>query len=144
MVIYNNKKVLFFRRISFSGWRDYTNNWFDGAKYFNCNDIYNLFDNNIGIKKYISENTVTEIKGNSKLFFTKSSNFPRFKLSDTTFSKCIKLEKADYVVIGKDYKYFAFKFTHFFEGKDTYYAFVESPFYDWRDGSGYNKMPFES
>ena len=34
MVIYNNKKVLFFRRISFSGWRDYTNNWFDGAKYF--------------------------------------------------------------------------------------------------------------
>ena len=39
MVIYNNKKVLFFRRISFSGWIDYTNNWFDGAKYFNCNDI---------------------------------------------------------------------------------------------------------
>ena len=57
---------------------------------------------NIDIKKYINENTVTEIKGNSKLFFTKSSNFPRFKLSDTTFSKCIKLEKADYVVIGKD------------------------------------------
>ena len=55
MVIYNNKKVLFFRRISFSGWIDYTNNWFDGAKYFNCNDIYNLFDNNIDIKKYISE-----------------------------------------------------------------------------------------
>ena len=51
MVIYNNKKVLFFRRISFSGWIDYTNNWFDGAKYFNCNDIYNLFDNNIDIKK---------------------------------------------------------------------------------------------
>ena len=51
MVIYNNKKVLFFRRISFSGWIDYTNNWFDGAKYFNCNDIYNLFDNNIDIYK---------------------------------------------------------------------------------------------
>ena len=100
MVIYNNKKVLFFRRISFSGWIDYTNNWFDGAKYFNCNDIYNLFDNNIDIKKYISENTVTEIKGNSKLFFFFFFNFPRFKLSDTTFSKCIKLENADYVVIG--------------------------------------------
>ena len=144
MVIYNNKKVLFFRRIQFNGWKDYTNNWFDGTKYFNCSDIYNLFDNNIDIKKYINENTVTEIKENSKLFFTKSSNFPRFKLSDTTFSKCIKLEKADYVVIGKDYDCLVFKFIHFFEGKDTYYAFINDPFYDWNNRSEYNKMPFES
>lgn len=144
MVIYNNKKVLFFSRISFGGWKDYTNRWVDSTNVFNHNDIYNLFDNNINVRKYINENTATEIKGNSKLFFTKSSNFPRFKLSDTTFSRCIKLEKADYVVISKDYEYLTFRFTHFFEGKDTYYVFNGNPFYDWDDRSGYNKMPFES
>lgn len=144
MVIYNNKKVLFFSRISFDGWKDYTNSWVDSTKAFNYGYIYNLFDSNIDVKKYINENTVTEIKGNSKLFFTKSSSFPRFKLSDTTFSRCIKLEKADYVVIGEDYEYSTLRFTHFFEGKDTYYVFSGKPFYDWNDRSGYDKMPFES
>lgn len=143
MVIYNNKKVLFFSRISFDGWKDYTNSWVDSTKAFNYSDIYNLFDNDIDVRKYIKENIVTEIKENSKLFFTKSSNFPRFKLSDTTFSRCIKLEKADYVVIGKDYEYSTLRFTHFFEGKDTYYVFSEKPFYDWKDKSGYGKMLFE-
>lgn len=34
------------------------------------------------------------------LFFGKTSEFPRFKLSESDFKRCIKIEKADIVVIG--------------------------------------------
>lgn len=34
------------------------------------------------------------------LYFGKTSGFPRFKLSESDFKRCIKLEKADVVVVG--------------------------------------------
>lgn len=34
------------------------------------------------------------------LFFGKTSEFPRFKLSESDFKRCIKIEKADTVIIG--------------------------------------------
>lgn len=48
--------------------------------------------------------TVKASKGNLQpkqtLYFGKTSEFPRFKLSESDFKRCIKIEKADIVVIG--------------------------------------------
>ena len=101
MVIYNNKKVLFFRRISFNGWKDYTNNWFDGTGYFNCSDIYNLFDNNIDVKKYINENFAIDYKGHDiiKGYRADDSYFSFAKAFLNNTISVQQLEKA--MVLGK-------------------------------------------
>lgn len=51
------------------------------------------------IKKKVvgSKGTLTQ---NGTLFFGKSSTFPRFKLGDSGFKRCIKVDKADNVVVG--------------------------------------------
>lgn len=41
----------------------------------------------------------SELTKNTTLYFSKSSNFPRLKLENTGFKRCIKLDKADFVVI---------------------------------------------
>lgn len=41
----------------------------------------------------------SELKPNSTLYFSKSSNFPRLKLENSCFKRCIKIAKADYVVV---------------------------------------------
>lgn len=38
---------------------------------------------------------------NGTLFFSKSSTYPRFKLSDSGFKRCIKINKANNVVLGE-------------------------------------------
>ena len=38
---------------------------------------------------------------NATLYFSPSSDFPRFKLADSGYKRCIKIEKADFVVMGK-------------------------------------------
>lgn len=43
----------------------------------------------------------TDLKPNTTLYFGKSSGFPRFKLADSGFKRCIKIDKADFVVLGK-------------------------------------------
>lgn len=50
----------------------------------------------------LKNNVITDrskINRSSVLYFDKSCTFPRYKLQDTTFKRCIKLDKADYVVI---------------------------------------------
>lgn len=52
----------------------------------------------------IKENLITDtskINLSATLFFDKSSTFPRFKLQETDFTRCVKLDKADYIVIPK-------------------------------------------
>lgn len=39
------------------------------------------------------------INHSATLYFDKSCTFPRYKLQDTDFKRCIKLDKADYIVI---------------------------------------------
>ena len=38
----------------------------------------------------------SELKPNSTLYFSKSSSFPRLKLENSCFKRCIKIAKADY------------------------------------------------
>lgn len=47
----------------------------------------------------IKEADISDINDDSVFYFTKQSKFPRFKLSDTTYKRCIKYEKADYIVV---------------------------------------------
>ena len=64
--------------------------------------------------------TVKELKEGSKLYFTKFSKFPRFKLKETSFKRVIKPEKADCVVINKlDYN--TYNHRYILEGTKCYY-----------------------
>lgn len=47
----------------------------------------------------VETNKVTSINAGSTLFFDKGSGFPRFKLGLTDNKRCIKVGKADYVVV---------------------------------------------
>lgn len=99
--------------------RDNTNTWRNSSP-SNCN-TEELFDNhgqqfsyrqNYGIYGHnkqevldkIKENLITDISKinlSATLYFDKSSTFPRFKLQETDFTRCVKLDKADYIVIPK-------------------------------------------
>ena len=47
----------------------------------------------------VENNKVTTINSESTLFFDKGSGFPRFKLGLTDSKRCIKMGKADYIVV---------------------------------------------
>lgn len=47
----------------------------------------------------ISKNETKTIKPESILYFDSGSGFPRFKLALTDNKRCIKLDKADYIVV---------------------------------------------
>ena len=49
--------------------------------------------------KLIKKIEYSELTKDATLYFSKSSNFPRLKLENTGFKRCIKLDKADFVVI---------------------------------------------
>lgn len=62
------------------------------------------------LKNYLKNDisTVKSIPDKSKLYFDKSSKFPRFKLEQTDYKRCIKINKADYIVAKAeepDYRY---------------------------------------
>ena len=42
-----------------------------------------------------------DINQSATLYFDKACTFPRYKLQDTNFKRCVKLDKADYIVIPK-------------------------------------------
>lgn len=41
----------------------------------------------------------SSINRSATLYFDKSCTFPRYKLQDTDFKRCVKLDKADYIII---------------------------------------------
>lgn len=51
--------------------------------------------------KKVNDTIVTSTKEGSTLYFDKSSKFPRFKLSQTSYKRCIKIEKADCIIAKK-------------------------------------------
>ena len=51
--------------------------------------------------KKVNDTIVTSVKEGSTLYFDKSSKFPRFKLSQTSYKRCIKIEKADCIIAKK-------------------------------------------
>lgn len=65
-------------------------------------------------------NTVKTIKDNAVLMFDKSSKFPRFKLEQTSYKRCIKEAKADYIVLNIDKSPRA-GYIKLWETKDAFY-----------------------
>lgn len=53
-------------------------------------------------KYLVSQIQYVDLKPHTTLYFSKSSNFPRVKLENSCFKRCIKVDKADYVVINPD------------------------------------------
>lgn len=49
--------------------------------------------------KLINDLKYSELTQDTTLYFSKSSTFPRLKLENTGFKRCIKLDKADFVII---------------------------------------------
>lgn len=56
------------------------------------------------LNQKIADNLITDtskINQSASLYFDKNCAFPRFKLQDTDFKRCVKVDKADYIVIPK-------------------------------------------
>ena len=64
----------------------------------NSNEVMFLMDKT-KVNNLVKSCRVT-LQPKQTLFFGKTSEFPRFKLSESDFKRCIKIEKADAVVVG--------------------------------------------
>lgn len=69
----------------------------------------------------------TTLKGNETLYFGKTSKFPRFKLTESGFKRCIKLDKADVFVIN-DINGRTNTFDNLIEDEVAYYLINNSAF----------------
>lgn len=101
------------------------------STFHKCND-YALYTKNINITRYIESCTkdIDCSKSSYKLYFTPSSEFPRFKLSDTKFSRCLSPDKADYIVISNKWKDASLNNRCIlYRGKECYYLLTESNIY---------------
>lgn len=122
MILYKNKQV-----VVHNEWQLADENWYNdydaGLLYKEDNHI--LFDpteNDIANK--VKQAWKTSIPNGSILYFDKTSKFPRYKLTDTSYKRCIKPEKSDYQIIGK-LPYFVFTNAHLFEGENKYYLIID-------------------
>lgn len=70
----------------------YSNTYFCKGDFKN---ISNIINNNLIKKENVNQS--------STLYFDKACTFPRYKLEGTNFKRCIKVDKADYIVIPKSY-----------------------------------------
>ena len=104
MITYKNKPVLIlYRRCNLGdeavlhnicATGDYT--FYDSYKY----NIYPATKSAVETKLKTLTSTLTP---NTTLYFSASSEFPRFKLTDTGYKRCIKIDKADFVVMGESF-----------------------------------------
>ena len=66
-----------------------------------------LFSQNVivdlqGVARKLNITRLGTLSDSAVLFFDKSATFPRYKLAESNYKRCIKVEKADFIVIGKD------------------------------------------
>lgn len=85
----------------------YTTRWSKASEFA----ISNYMDNNVLVPcnnlnelKSVTSNITNVNNLSATLYFHKSAVFPRYKLQDSQFKRCIKIEKADYIVISDEYK----------------------------------------
>lgn len=83
---------------------------YTGSALMKSDDYYNL-------KKTLKMGKLTPT---SKLFFSKTSKVPRIKLQNTELQRCIKVDKADFVVIPDDLN-FKCDYTSAYEDDTTVY-----------------------
>lgn len=86
----------------------------------NSNDII-IFDDEFQLYSKNKISFEDELKDNAVLYFTKNSKFPRFKLSDTTYKRCIKKEKADCIITTINKTFYPRCTNYLIETKDAYY-----------------------
>lgn len=138
MITYNNLPVLILPRSQSINNCNFncTKYWKDFSSRFPaCRDYVLLNISESNFSKYIKDNTKDVIGNNSnyKAYFTPSSEFPRFKLEGSKFSRCLKPEKADYVVIGSKYGYYSLdSWSLLYKGENKYYMFRSNNLYSTR------------
>ena len=86
----------------------------------NTNDII-IFDDEFQSYSKNKFSFEDGLKDYAVLYFTKNSKFPRFKLSDTTYKRCIKKEKADCIITAIDKNFYSRHVDCLIETKDAYY-----------------------
>ena len=80
------------------------------------------------VEDSIKSKTV-DVKTVTKLYFDSASSYPRFKIKDTNYKRCIKYEKCDAVVIPDNIsvEYSVYSYTIFYsEENDCFYAIKDT------------------
>lgn len=88
----------------------YPNGRFSSAEYYyaEIEELYGIGKNNVielteTPRKFKPEQFGT-LTDSATLFFDKSATFPRYKLEGTNYKRCIKVDKADFIVVDKSIK----------------------------------------
>lgn len=116
--LYSGKEIL---TINVPNKTAYSSRWIAKKDQVNKDGFLNCFYTPYG-NEYITKGTCQKISDNvnqnlikkedvnlsSTLYFDKSCTFPRYKLEGTNFKRCIKIDKADYIVIPRNFKYWSF------------------------------------
>lgn len=118
-----------------------------------------LFSTSYG-NEYITKGTLQKVSDNvnqnlikkedinlsSTLYFDKSCTFPRYKLEGTNFKRCIKIDKADYIIIPKNFNYWNFNVSNYkykIEEEKRIYLFGQDAYDLIPDKSEFNIESFE-
>ena len=102
MITYKNKPVLVLRRNCTLGDEAVLNNIWDTGDYnFSHSRKYNIYPATKSAVEAKLKTLASTLTPNATLYFSASSEFPRFKLTDTGYKRCIKIDKADFIVMGK-------------------------------------------
>lgn len=98
--------------------RDYIIQECDGLYGINETDVIELTSTP---RKFKPEQFGT-LTDSATLYFDKSATFPRYKLEGTEYKRCIKVEKADFIIVDKSIKpRQTYSNYHVFEDKDYVY-----------------------
>ena len=97
-----NKPIKLYRLISKGDWRNRTFaiEWLPSEQAIGCctkNDIIELTTT----PRKFNDKLFGTLTDNATLFFDKSATFPRYKLEGSGYKRCIKVDKADFIVVGK-------------------------------------------
>lgn len=137
----------------------YPNRWIGIKEEINKYGFLSRFRTSYG-NEYITKGTLQKVSDNvnqnlikkedvnlsSTLYFDKSCTFPRYKLEGTNFKRCIKIDKADYIIIPKNFKYWNFNTSNYkykIEEEKRIYLFGQDAYDIIPDKSEFNIEPFE-
>lgn len=74
--------------------------------YQECDDLYGINKNDIieltSTPRKFKPEWFGQLTDSATLYFDKSATFPRYKLEGTEYKRCIKVEKADFIIVDKN------------------------------------------
>lgn len=100
MKIYNNNKPIRWFRLTYYYYSDTEILHLDESSLsheFKEDDVIELSNT----PRTLDKKLFGTLTNGATLLFDKSSKFPRFKLKNTDFTRCIKEDRADFVIVGK-------------------------------------------